>query len=52
VPSSRAAISVSVSPQAASNTSLARITFRYGREYCPPGALQLRYHRSHWLPIA
>jgi hypothetical protein len=35
VQSSRAAISTSDSPSAANNTSLARITSRYGREYCP-----------------
>jgi hypothetical protein len=35
VQSSRAAISTSLSPSAASKTSLARITSRYGRVYCP-----------------
>jgi hypothetical protein len=34
VQSSRPAISVSLSPSAASITSLARITSRYGRVYC------------------
>jgi hypothetical protein len=35
VQSSRAPISVSVRPSAASSTILARITSRYGRVYCP-----------------